>query len=117
MEATLSLGILSVGFLTLAPLLVLGMKTVRLAQDNRDTAQIAQTMIEEARQGTLSAGTAYLDFQGNPVGSSQQAAYAAQSTYQSVSGSTTLTRLTLQITPVGAPDRARTYAVVVSAPQ
>jgi len=113
-EATLSLGILSFGFLTLAPLLALGLNTARIAHANRDSAQIAQTLIEEARQGTLSAGTAYLDFQGNPVNSAG-ASYTAQSTFSPVSQNTTLTRLTLRVTPVGAPDRARIYAVVISA--
>jgi uncharacterized protein (TIGR02598 family) len=115
-EATLSLGLLSFGFLALAPLLAVGLKTARLTQDNRGTALIAQSLMEEAKQGTLSAGTAYFDFQGNPI-NSPQAAYSAQSTLLPVTGSATLIRLTLRITPLGAPDRARTYAAVFSATQ
>jgi uncharacterized protein (TIGR02598 family) len=115
-EATLSIGLLSFGFLTLVPLMAIGLKTARVAHTNRDTAQIAQSLVEEARQGTLASGTTYLDFQGNATGATT-AAYAAQSTLQAVSGNATLTRLTLRVTPVGAPDRARTYAVVFSAPQ
>ena len=116
MEATLSLGILSFGLLSLTPLLIVGLKTARMAQNNRETAPIAQSLIEEAKQGTLSTGTAYLDAQGAPA-IANSAAYSAQSAFQSVTGSPTLTRLTLRITPLGAPNRARIYAVVFSAPQ
>lgn len=112
-EATLSLGLMSFGFLTLAPLLTVGMKTARMARNDRATAQIAQTLIEEAKQGTLAAGTAYLDFEGN-VTTSAQASYTEQATFLPVTGSASLTRLTLLVTPLGAPDRARTYAVVYS---
>lgn len=115
-EATFSLGLLSFAFLVLAPMLALGFKTARLARDNRATAEIAQTLIEKARQGTLGAGTAKLDFQGN-VCTSGQAVYTEQCTLTPLSGNPSLTRLTLQVTPVGAPDRARTYAVVFQAPQ
>ncbi len=116
MEATLSLGILSFGLLTMAPLLAVGLKSAREIHNTRDMAQIAQSMVEQARQGTLTNGTTYFDFEGNPT-SSSPAAYSAQSTLVSVTGSTTLTRLTLRITPTGMPDRARTYAAVFSAPQ
>jgi hypothetical protein len=101
--------------MTLTPLLTLGMKTARLARDDRDTAQIAQTLTEEARQGTLASGTVYLDFEGAAC-SSDQAVYAVQSTSQTVAGEASLTRLTLRVTPLGAPDRARIYAVVFQAP-
>jgi len=122
-EATFSIGLLSFGFLTLAPLLALGLKTARLTRDDRATAQIAQTLIEDARQGTLAPGTVYLDIQGTALTSSAtnstpMAAYTAQSTsvtpYQ---GSASLTQMTLRVTPLGAPDRARTYAVVYQTPQ
>ena len=113
-EATFSIGLLSFGFLTLAPLLALGLKTARLARDDRATAQIAQTQIEEARQGTLAPGTVYLDIQGATLNSAQTAAYSAQGTSSTVAGS--LTRLTLRVTPLGAPDRVRTYAVVFQTP-
>jgi uncharacterized protein (TIGR02598 family) len=112
-EATLSLGLLSFGLVTLAPAMALGLNTARLAHINRDAAQIAQSLIEEAKQGTLATGTTYFDFQGNPA-SSSAAAYTAQSAYSSVSGNTNLTRLTLRITPVGTPARVQTYAVVIS---
>jgi len=115
-EATLSLGILSFALLSLTPLLTLGLNTARVAHSSRDSAQIAQSLIEEAKQGALPAGVAYLDFEGNPASSSATAAYKAQSTFSAVPGSTTLTRLTLLITPVGAPSRAQTYAVVIPTP-
>jgi len=115
-EATFSIGLMSCGFLTLAPLLAVGMKSARLARDDRATAQIAQTLIEEARQGTLPTGTVYLDIQGTPLDSAQMAAYTAQSAaitpYQ---GNAALTQMTLRVTPLGAPDRVRTYAVVFQA--
>jgi len=114
-EATLSVGLLSFGFLALAPLLAVGLKSARLAQNDRATAQIAQTLMQEAQQGTLPSGTVYLNFEGNPCNASQ-AAYRAQSTSQNVAGSASLTRLAVHVTPVGAPDRARTYALVFQAP-
>jgi len=117
-EATFSIGLLSFGFLALAPLLGMGLKTARLARDDRATAQIAQTLTEEARQGTLAAGTVYLDIQGSVLTSAQAAAYSAKST--SVTpylGNASLTQMRLQITPLGAPDRMRTYVVVYQAPQ
>jgi len=115
-EATFSIGLLSFGLLSLAPLLALGLKTARGARDDRATAQIAQTLIQEAKQGTLPSGTVYLDIQGDTLSSSQSAAYSAQSTSQPMAGNTFLTRLTLRVTPLGALDRARTYAVVYQAP-
>jgi len=117
-EATFSIGLMSFGFLTLAPLLAMGLKTARLARDDRATAQVAQTLVEEAKQGTLASGTVYLDIQGTVLNSSQTAAYTAQST--SVTpflGNASLTQMTLRVTPLGAPDRARTYAVVYQVPQ
>jgi uncharacterized protein (TIGR02598 family) len=117
-EATFSIGLLSFGFLTLAPLLALGMKTARLARDDRATAQIAQTLIEEARQGTLVSGTVYLDIQGTTLGSAQTAVYTAQSTLITpYLGNALLKQMTLKVTPLGAPDRTRIYAVVFQAPQ
>lgn len=114
----MSLGILSFGFLTLAPLLAIGLKGTRQARDNRTTAEIARTLIEEAKQGTLSAGTVTLDLEGKAC-AAPQAAYTAQITSTSETsgpgGAPGLTRLTLRVIPVGAPDRARTYAVVYPA--
>ncbi len=116
MEATFSIGLMSCGFLTLVPLLALGMKTARLARDDRASAQIAQTLTQEAAQGTLASGTVYLDFDGAPCGSSQ-AAYSAQSaSVTPYLGNASLTETTLRLTPLGAPDRARIYAVVFPTP-
>ena len=112
-EAAFSIGLMSVGFLTLIPLLAVGMKASHGARDDRATAQIARTLIEEARQGTLATGPFYLDFQGNPC-SSATATYTAQASSQTLGPS--LSRLTLRVAPIGAPDRARTYAVVIPTP-
>jgi uncharacterized protein (TIGR02598 family) len=121
-EATLSIGVMSFGFLALVPLLALGAKTARQAHDSRATTQIAQTLIEEARQGTLSSGVICLDGQGNPC-SPAQAIYTVQALLQpvagnpaSATGAASSTRLTLRVTPTGAPDHARIYALVLSAP-
>jgi uncharacterized protein (TIGR02598 family) len=108
-EASFTIGIMSVGFLTLAPLMGFGLKTSRWARDDRATAQIARTLTEEARQGTLGSGTACLDDQGaacNPL----DAAFVVQPVTH-VAGSAS--QLTLRVTPVGAPGRARVYAVVL----
>jgi uncharacterized protein (TIGR02598 family) len=113
-EATFSIGLLSFGFLTLAPLLSVGLKSARLARNDRATAQIAQTLVQEAEQGTLPAGTVYLDFEGASC-SSAQAAYTVQCTSLPVAGNPALTQTALRVTPLGAPDRARTYAVVFQA--
>jgi len=113
-ETALSLGIVSFGFLSLISMMSLGLKTAHQARDNRTSAQIAQTLIEEARQGTLTSGTLYLDCQGGACRSTE-AAYTAQSTFLPMSGAF-LTQLTLRVTPLGAPDRARIYAVVYPAP-
>jgi uncharacterized protein (TIGR02598 family) len=116
-EATFSIGLMSFGFLTLSPLLALGLKTARLARDDRATAQVAQTLVEEAKQGTLASGTVYLDIQGTVLNSPQAAAYTAQSTSATpYLGNASLTQITLQITPLGAPDRTRIYAVVYQTP-
>jgi uncharacterized protein (TIGR02598 family) len=115
-EATLSISLFSFCFLSLLPLLALGLKTARLARNDRCSAQIAQMLIEEAKQGTLASGTVYLDTQGALLQSPQAAAFTAQSTSQASAASPALTQMTLRVTPLGAPDRARIYAVVFQTP-
>jgi Tfp pilus assembly protein PilV len=115
-EAIFSIGVFSFGFLSLAPMLALGLKLARQARDDRGTALVAQTLIEEAKQGTLASGTVYLDDQGTALNSSQAAVYAAQSTSQTATASASLTQLTLQITPLGAPGRVRIYAALFPTP-
>ena len=109
-ETTFSLGLFSSAFLILMPLLALGLKTSRLARDDRESAQIARTLVEEVQQGTLQPGTLFLDGQGN-------ACPAAQAAYSASTKTATLTPMlqqwTVQVTPLGAPNRARTYAVLV----
>ena len=112
-EVTLSLGLLSFGFLAMAPLLAVGIKSARLARDDRASSQIAQTLIEEAKQGTLSGGPIYMDDQGNACGYAQASFSATTSTLMAPF----LSHVTIQVTPVGAPNRARTYAVVLPTPQ
>jgi uncharacterized protein (TIGR02598 family) len=116
-EATLSIGLFSFGFLSLVPLLAFGLKTARQTRDSRTTVQIAQTLIEEARQGTLHSGPLSLDLQGNACPATQ-AVYTAQTTLAPVTagpgGAAGLTQLTLRVVPRGSPDRARIYAVVFS---
>jgi Tfp pilus assembly protein PilV len=113
-EATLSIGIMSFGLLTLVPLLALGMKTSRFARDDRTTAQIAQTLVQEAEQGTLVPGTLYYDETGAAC-TAPQAAFTAQPAIAPFQAS--LSQVTLRVTPIGAPDRARIYAVVFQPPQ
>lgn len=113
-EATISIGVMSLGMLTLVPLLAVGMKSSRFARDDRTTSQIAQTLVEEAKQGTLPAQTLYFDETGATCAAAE-ATFIAQPAVDSFAAS--LSRVTLRVTPVGAPDRARTYAVVYPAPQ
>jgi hypothetical protein len=115
-EAAFSIGLLSFGILTLAPMLALGLKSSRFARDDRATAQIAETLVEEAKGGTLAPGTIYLDPEGAPC-TPAQAAFTAQSTLAPLADGAALTQLTLRLTPLGAPDRARTYAVVFQTAQ
>ena len=110
-EATLSIGILSFGVLALLSLLAVGLNASYQARDDRATAQIAQMLVEDAQQGTLAAGTTYLDFEG-AVCPATQAVYKAQTMTALVAGHPTLTLTTVCLTPLGAPSRARTYAVV-----
>jgi uncharacterized protein (TIGR02598 family) len=115
-EATFSIGVLSFGLLSLAPMLALGLKASRQARNDRASAQIAETTVEEARQGTLTPGYAYFDDTGAALPSPQMASFAAQTTTQTSTQSAALTQMTLKVTPLGAPDRMRVYAVVYQTP-
>ena len=110
-EATISLGLMSFGLLTLVPLLAVGLKAARVAKNDQDSAQIVQTLVEKAKQGTLASGSTPFDEQGNACVASQ-AAFTAAASIAPVTGNTSVTRLTLVIKPRGAPDHARTYVVV-----
>lgn len=112
-ETSLSIGIMSFGLLTLVPLLSLGMKSSRFARDDRTTGQIAQTLVEQAKQGTLGTGLMYYDETG-ALCNAAQAAYTAQPVLAPFASS--LSEVTLRVTPIGAPDRARIYAVVFQGP-
>jgi hypothetical protein len=67
-------------------------------------------MAEEEKQGTLGAGPAYLDDQGAAC-SPLSAAYIVQPVVQGAGSAAS--QLLLQVTPVGAPQRAWVYAVVL----
>jgi hypothetical protein len=90
----------------------LGLKTSRWGRDDRLSAQIARTLAEEEKQGTLGAGPAYLDDQGAAC-SARSAAFVVQPVIQSAGASAS--QLLLQVQPVGAPERAWVYAVVLPA--
>ena len=113
-ESTFSIGVMSFGLLSLVPLLGVGMKTSRSARDDRTNGQIAQTLVEEAKQGTLlNTQTVYFDETGASC-NAVAAVYTAQASVQLFQAP--LYRVTLLVTPVGAPDRVRKYAVVFQAP-
>jgi len=115
-EAALSVGILSFGFLSVVPLVGLGVNSARQARTNRVAAQIAETLIQQAQQGTLAAGTVYFDSAENSLPTAVGACFQAQSslvTGVAAPGGGTLTRLTVQVTPLGAPARSQFYAVVL----
>jgi uncharacterized protein (TIGR02598 family) len=109
-EAAFSLGVLSFGFLSLAPLVGLGLTSARQARDGQLAAQIATTLAEQAREGTLTSGSGYCDNQG-AVCSSANACYQTQTTETTLTGN--CTRLTIQVTPIGNPNRPQDYAVVL----
>jgi hypothetical protein len=109
-ESTLSFGIITCGIVTLAPMLEVGFKSARQTRDDITAPSIVRTLTEEARQGTLCAGTLCANDDGRTCAPSAGATYNVQATVESLPGS--LSRLTLQVTPVGDPKRVRLYAVV-----
>ena len=120
-EAVLAVGIMSFGFLALAPLLAVGVSGARHARENRATAQIAATMIEQAKQGAItSSGTFYFDSGGNPT-TTTGVAYRVQESISSCAANSAsggpLNRLVLQVVPVDSAGAVRNYAdVYVPAP-
>ncbi len=112
-ETAFSLGVLSFGFLSLVPLVGLGLTSARQARDSQLTAQIATTLAAQAREGTLTNGVGYVDNQGAVCGSST-ACYQTQTTESTVAGN--CTRLTIQVAPIGNPNRVQAYAVVLPPP-
>jgi uncharacterized protein (TIGR02598 family) len=112
-EASLSVGILGFGFISLAPLLGVGLTTARQARDGRISAQVAETLADEARAGTLTSGSSYCDAQGATCHSSS-AVYRIQTTLATLAGN--CSRLTVQVTPVATPNRQLDYAVVLPPP-
>lgn len=110
-EAAFSISLLSFGFLSLAPLLALGITTSHHARAHRAMAEVAQSLVEQARQGLLVAGTSYLSAAGQACARAG-AIYTVQSTLNDFDGTE---KIVLRIIPVGAPAEARTYAVVIPA--
>jgi len=109
-EASISIGALSVGILSLAPLLGLGLASARQARDGEMAAQIARNLAAEAREATLVPGGGYCDDEGNACAPTQ-ARFATQTTETALAGN--CTRLTIRVTPVDAPNRGSSYAVVL----
>jgi uncharacterized protein (TIGR02598 family) len=117
-EAVIAIGVMSFGFLALAPLLVLGVNLTRAARANEAASQLATTLVEQAKQGTVSSGLLYFDSAGQPCATGQ-GAYSVLATVQTIPATgnlTPLSRLTLRVTPLGAPGEARTYADVFPTP-
>jgi type II secretory pathway pseudopilin PulG len=113
-EAALSVGLLSFGFLSAVPLIGLGANAAREARTGRVAAQIAETLVQQAQQGTLSPGTAYFDSAENVCPSAGGASYEAKTSLASAAGAPgggTLVRLTVQVMPLGAPTHSECYAV------
>jgi hypothetical protein len=95
-------------------MLALGLKSSRASRDERACSQIVRTLVQEARQGSLTTGTSYVDNYGMPCPAAQ-ASFTAQSTVDAISGPSA-SRLTVRITPTGSPGSVRTYAVVFQSP-
>jgi hypothetical protein len=108
-ESALSVGILSFGFLSIVPLVDLGLNSAREGRAHRATAH-------EARQGTLVGGTAYFDDRETSCPSTVGAAYRVQTTLATDAATTGLTRLTVQVTPLATPNRSQFYAVMFPTP-
>jgi type II secretory pathway pseudopilin PulG len=115
-EGVFSLGVMSFGFLALAPLLVVGMKGAQAARETRTSAVIATGLAEQARQGVAVTGRLYFDSAGQSCAVAS-AAYLAQATVQPLSPpATTLSIASLRVTPLGRPANVRTYADVFPTP-
>jgi Tfp pilus assembly protein PilV len=112
-EASLSVGVLGFGVLSLAPMLGVGLTSARVARDSRISAQIAENLSDEARAGTLTTGTTYCDDQGVSCAAAG-ACYRIQSTQAALAGS--CTRLTIQVTPIAARSRPLDYVAVLPPP-
>ena len=79
------MGILSFGFLSLAPLLGLGITSAHQARDNRISAQIAESLSDQAREGMLTVGTAYCNNEGTPC-AQNGASYMTRTTLDAIAG-------------------------------
>jgi uncharacterized protein (TIGR02598 family) len=109
-EGAFSLGILSFGFLSLAPVLGLGLDSARTARDRQVSAQIAETLEEQAREGALTTGSASFDSQAQPCAPAG-APFQVTTTETALPGN--CTRVTIQVAPADSPGRPLDYAVVL----
>jgi Tfp pilus assembly protein PilV len=109
-EASISIGVLSLGFLSLGPMLGLGLASARQVRDGEMAVQIARDLAAEAREATLAPGSGYCDSEGTPCAKSD-ARFITQTTKTALAGN--CTRLTIRVTPVDAPNRSSSYAVVL----
>ena len=76
-------------------------------------AQIARTIEAEAQDATLVTGSGFCDGDGNACAPTS-ARFLTQATETALAGN--CTRLAIQVTPVDAPNRPSSYAVVLPPP-
>ena len=118
-EAVLSLGIMSCGFLALVSLLALGMAGSRAAHETRTASGLAATCIEQAKQGMFTSDTFYFDSASQPC-SASQAVYVVEETCTNVPDSTggagALTRVSVRVAPRSSPNAKLSYVELVPAP-
>lgn len=109
-EASLSIGIMSLGFLSLGPMLGLGLASARQVREGEMAVQIARDLAAEGREATLAPGSGYCDGEGNTC-AKNDARFVTQTAETALAGN--CTRLTIRVTPVDAPNRSWSYAVVL----
>lgn len=91
-------------------MLGLGLSSSREARDSRISAQIAKVFSDQAREGTLTAGTIYYDAQGAACPRTG-ACYQVRTVLAPMADN--CTRLTIQVAPIANPNRPLDYAVVL----
>ena len=109
-EAAISIGVLSLGIISMGPMLGLGLASARQARDGAMTAQIARDLAAEAREATLAPGSGYCDDEGQACAQAS-ARFITQTSETALAGN--CTRLTIRVTPVDAPNHSSAYAVVL----
>jgi Tfp pilus assembly protein PilV len=112
-EASLSVGVLGFGVLSLAPMLGVGLTSARQARDGSLSARIAENLTDEARAGTPLPATTYCDDEGVSCPAAG-ACYQIQATQTTLAGN--CTRLAIQVTPLAARSRPLDYVAVLPPP-